>query len=276
MIQNTADNPSPEASSQASKQDSFDAKKIWRLIAPKLLNLVTVTTLLTVAGFFVIHSYLASVSRLFTFNISLTQYLAAGVNMVLAIFWNYILPVIIGGLILALIFIGLYFFGRYCLNRSKRVHTLWVRVLSIISPLYQRLRPLLRAAWVVYQVFAWVLFGLLVIGVALIYGTYYYAQSPRMFGGGMPSNVILVFREEQPTQSSIWGFPINTSNPCQSDEVQLLIELTDGVIVRDTGTNRTTIVKNDVLQGIIDVDATSSNLTNIPTTFPKFIGTPTP
>ncbi|MBI1280135.1 MAG: hypothetical protein GC179_18545 [Anaerolineaceae bacterium] len=276
MVQNTIDEKTPQPKSEKMSHLMFDPEKIWKQLAPKLMNLVNISALLTVAGFFVVQSYLSSFTSLFTFNISVTQYLAAGVNLILAIFWNLILPVLAYSFILAFVLVFLYFLGRFSFNRSKRVQNLWTRFLSRILPLYQRLRLALRVIWAIYQVFAGGLFVLLVIGVAFIYGTSYYAQSPRMFGGGMPSEVILVFREEQPTQPSIWGFPINTATPRQSEPVQLLIELTDGVIVRDTATNKTIIVKNDVLQGIIDTHPVSSNPMTATAAPTQLSGTPTP
>ena len=116
---------------------------------------------------------------------------------------------------------------------------------------------------------------LFVILLSLVYGTFYYAQSPRMFGGGMPADVILVFREDQPTQNSVWSFPINSTNQRQSERVQLLIELTDGMIVRDPITGIAAIVKNDVLQGVVDAFA-SKNVSHPTVTPAQQLATPTP
>jgi hypothetical protein len=273
-MQNTLEQPLPITTPEKSTHVLVDIKKIWRLLAPKLLNLVTVTTLLTVAGFFVIHSYLASFTRLFTFNISVTQYLAAGINLALALFWYIILPILVYGVVLALGVAVLYLIGHVLIRRSKRIQHLWDKIHSWWLPIYHRLRPLFRFLWSLYQFIAGALFVLVLISLSLVYGTYYYAQSPRMFGGGMPADVILVFREAQPTQNSVWGFPMSGSNPRQSERVQLLIELTDGVIVRDAATNTATVVKNDVLQGIIDASPGLSSITNA--TLTQTLPTPTP
>lgn len=263
-MQNTLEQPLPITTPEKSQRIHFDINKLWRLLAPRLLNLVAVTTLLTVAGFFVIHSYLASFTTLFTFNISVTQYLAAGINLVMAII-SYILYMMLPGLgIGAIIAIGgaiLYSAGHFCMVRSKRISDLWNWFRGWWLPVYHRLRPLLRLILTLNKLFLWTLVALMVIALGLVYGTYYYGQSPRMLGGGMPVDVILVFQEEQPTQTSVWGFPINKSNPQQSERVQLLIELTDGVIVRDVATNTTTLVKNDVLQGIIGASTPTANPT---------------
>lgn len=238
----------------------FSTKLLWHYLAPKLLNFVNITALLIAAGFFVIQSFLASFAQAFTFNISISQYLMAGVNMVLALVWNLVMPILLAGFLASLAIVALSLLGRFFHNRSKRVHNLWRRLADFIHPLYLRWRPKLRRLWAIYQIVVGALFILLIIMVAFVYGRTYYAQSPRMFGGGMPINVILVFSEEQPTQNSIWGFAINPSNARQSEVVQLLMELTDGVIVRDVATDTTTIVKNDTLQGIIYATSLSNNI----------------
>lgn len=272
MVQNKlGENNTIQSKSEEVSRLKRDTKKIWQHVGPNLINLVNITALLTVAGFFVVQSYLASFSKLFTFNISVTQYLAAGVNLMLAIIWKLILPILGYSLVL----VSLYLLGKFCISKSKRVHTFWTSFLRPFLPFYRRIQRFLRVLWSLYQITASALFVLFVILLALVYGTSYYAQSPRMFGGGMPADVILIFREEQPTQNSIWSFPINSTNPRQSEQVQLLIELTDGVIVRDPSTGVVVIVKNDVLQGIID--APVSNIVSSPTATPiQLLPTPTP
>jgi hypothetical protein len=279
VAQNTLDTPSLETSSEKSERASLDVKKIWRILAPKLFSLVNITALLTVAGFFVINSYLASFSKLFTFNISLPQYLAAGINLVLGTF-AYILYLLLPGLgygvLLGVGAIIVYAISRFWIKRSRRIHDLWDRFRRWWLPIYYWLRPGLRFLWSLYRLSAGALLTLIVILMGLVYGTYYYAQSPRMLGGGMPAAVILVFREDQPTQNSIWGFSINSSNARQSTPVQLLIELTDGVIVRDAATNIVTVVKSDVLQGIIDAEPLPTGLTSITPIPTQTLATPTP
>ncbi len=267
-MQTTLDHQSPETKLEKSENNTLDVKKIWRLLAPKFFNLVNITTLLTVAGFFVIHSYLASFSKVFTFNISLTQYLAAGVNLVLgtvAYVLYLVLPGLGYGVLLSVALAVLYFVSRFWIKRSNRIHNLWNMLQRWLLPIYHWFCPLLRLLWSVYRLSAGALLILVVIVTGLAYGTYHYAQSPRMLGGGMPAMVILVFRENQPTQNPIWGFSINGSNARQSMPVQLLIELTDGVIVRDSSTNTIAVVKNDVLQGMIDADPVPTQTLAIPT-----------
>lgn len=266
-----------EGKNEVSSSSTSILKTVWQSLAPKLLNLVNASALLTVAGFFVIHSYLASFSNLSSYNISITQYLAAGINLILGMVWF-----IVEGLIRALPTTGTWLailsafalLGYIAISTNKRIRQLWQRFLGQVQPLSHRISAIVQFLWTGYQIFVLLILALF----GFIYGTSYYGQSLRMFGGGRPTDVILVFKEDQPTQNSIWAFPINSKNPRQSEIIQLLIELTDGVIVRHSSTGMAVIVKNDVLQGIIDASPplpdTPPVSTLTPTQFPATSSTP--
>lgn len=239
----------PEKSSQP---NSWREKTISfaKVLAPKLLNLVTLSAMLTFAGFFVVHSYMATFTSLFTFNVSITQYLAAGVNWLLALLWNIALPIFLYGLAIALIIIAIMFIWRLTISKI-RVLEKWAQALvRRAAPMMIRLRPILRAGWLLYQIVAWFLLLVLVIALSVGYGIGYYSQSPRMFGGGMPATVILIFKE---AQNSTGVYPINPSNSMQSQPVEMLIELTDGIVIRELQKRTVLIVKNDSLQAMVDV-----------------------
>lgn len=236
------------------KNDDSRPRKLWESIAPKLINLVNLSAFLTVLGFFTIHSYLATVTQLFTYNISVAQYLAAGVSLVIALFWyllsNGIAPVIPWiGVIFLIGTVG-YLIWRTLLRdgmQNAQIQALFKRWESVFKIIIALLRLLERVnQWVVT-------IGLLLISVlfGLAYGYGYYSQMPHMLGGGMPTDVILVFKEPQSTNAG-WPFPINQNVPTQSEKVQLLFEFTDGLLVRDEGTGIAVIVKNDSLQAIVD------------------------
>src|SRR5258708_18977649 len=59
---------------------------VRRILEQILLNVLNLTALLTLAGFFVINSYLGTFTTMFSYNISLPQYIAAGINLVLFAF----------------------------------------------------------------------------------------------------------------------------------------------------------------------------------------------
>jgi len=92
MAQNTANIVTIKKQIGETEHTRLDFKKLWQALIPKLISLVTFSAVLTCAGFFVIHSYIASFSSLFTYNISVTQYIAAGVNLLLAITYYLVLP----------------------------------------------------------------------------------------------------------------------------------------------------------------------------------------
>ena len=59
--------------------------RIIQLFSNVFLVLRNSGTFIVVSGFFVVQSYLASITTLFTYNISINQYVAAGVSLVLYI-----------------------------------------------------------------------------------------------------------------------------------------------------------------------------------------------
>jgi len=240
-----------------------------KALAPKLLNLVTLSALLTIAGFFVVHSYMATFTSLFTFNVSVTQYLTAGINWLLAILWNIILPIFLYGLAIAFVISGIMLIWRLAVSKIKLLQKFVQAIERRVAPIVKRLRPILRIGWQLYQIIAWLLLIALLIALSIGYGVSYYSQSPRMFGGGMPATVILVFKEAQQNPGGV--YPINPSNLMQSQPVEMLIELTDGVMVREFQSGTVLIVKNDVLQAIVDVGLpliTLSSPTQLPTATP--------
>jgi len=229
---------------------SVEPQNIWLKLVPKIMSVVNVSAALTIAGFFVIHSYLATLTRLFTYNISVTQYLAAGINLILAILWNFILPVVLAGFALAIIGVGCYQVWRWGVAHSLLLQRLQKTVTSKFASRRKQLVPIIRVSWRIYNIITGLLLFLFILATSFIYGNRYYALSPREVGGGMPAEVILVFKEPQSTKG--WPFAINPTIFNQSEKVELLLELTDGLLVRGEINNVPVIVKNDVLQAVID------------------------
>jgi hypothetical protein len=264
----------------------------WLLGVGKALvaNLLPLTTLTIIAGFFVINSYLARYTRLFTYNISASQYIAAGINLLLAILY-YFFPIAAGSIVLALVLAIVFILwdkylakiwsnikARFFSNLEKRTTS------NSQNPLY-RLWLLIKSAlttlWNLSNRAAWVLLGGAIILLSFIYGYGYYASSPRMLGGGQPADVILIFKDE--IQPSEWSFAETTLNASQTPEfskrskkVKLLVELTDGILVQDEDAGVVAIVKNDVLNGIIEYKAATPTVTTTGTLSPTPSPTMTP
>jgi hypothetical protein len=260
---------------KGSGSSGHNSSKLLSLLVPTLFNVVNISALLTVLGFFTVHSYLASFSTLFSYNISVTQYLSAGINLVLTMIWYIVVP-ILSYAVLGLVVLGFMALLAYVLSRNKRINQIGESIFVRLRSLFNGIKPVIKIMWAMLQAIATLLFVASIALVGFVYGTFHYSYSPRMLGGGAPSDVILVFREDQPIQNPIWPFPINPTNPRQSEQVQLLLEFTDGVLVRHSLNNVAVIVKNDVIQGIIDVSSVNNSATSPTITPTPIAGTATP
>jgi hypothetical protein len=134
-----------------------------------------------------------------------------------------------------------------CITRSRRGVD-WIDI---------RLRQFARG----FVVFVLV-FGLLT--TAVMYGAFLYGRSPNGLGGGTPSRVILIFHESHTEYG--WPFRVNSATN-QSDPLDMLMQLNDGVLVRDPVSMIPVIVKSEAIVGIIGESAPL---------FPLATSTPTP
>lgn len=208
-------------------------------IVPQVVKL---TGILIAAGFFVVHSYLESFTHLFTYKISIVQYLAAGISLCLYLLFsaaNYILSHI-------QIFLCAVLFSLLLGYITFRFSPNWVKIVPHI--------PLLRHAKRVFSVlsrllwyFNWVFVVLTIILVALLYGPQHYATMPRSLGGGMPTNIKIIFKDDK---SAVWPFTVTSG---QSETVQFVMELSDGILVWDISQKVAIEIKNDAINGIVEV-----------------------
>jgi hypothetical protein len=175
-------------------------QSVWRTIAPQLVSLVNISALLTVLGLFTVHSYLATFTHLSTYNISVTQYLAAGMSLFLGLIafllvkGLYPLLPLLPYMLIILVGIGIRLVGR---NRRLGIKDNSKPFLRHQSRLVETIRSGIRFFERLNQVVVIVS----LIGISILfgfaYGYGYYVQVPHMFGGGMPADVILVFKEPQ-------------------------------------------------------------------------------
>ncbi|MBX3082994.1 MAG: hypothetical protein KF716_15280 [Anaerolineae bacterium] len=269
--------------------------KAMPFLLKHLVNLAGLTAFLTITGFFTIHSYLAKYSTLATHNVSATQYLSAGLSMLvtLAIFiCNNIGLGVIVGIVLGVLFT---LFNRFIISIDIYIYNIKENIekalkegtglrinlyesltldfgiifLRIAKVLLQSSKILWKSAWLIMVAF-FVLFG-------FIYGQRYYDGIDHALGGGKPAEIYLIFKDKN--QAGVWPFQVTG---VQSTKLKVLIELTDGIMVYDENTNTTTIVKNDVVAGIIDAQSTpipsgipaTSSSTLVPTS--QSVISPTP
>ncbi len=221
MQENSAETP-------VSKKNTFDTVKE---ILPLFLNF---TAFIAVGGFMVIQSYLLRYTRLFTYNVGLPQYLTAGITLLLFLFIVIVLPVILASLV------------------SSSVMYFLKKLAALLSPTESNV-----IRYMVNEVRSDFLRVLLIlVPIALLAGFTFgytsYPTIPRLLGGGMPADVILVFKDN--VNSMGLPFIENTSQPKRSPKVKLLLELSDSVLIYDESQRIAIAVKNDALTAIMDAE----------------------
>lgn len=253
---NTVTSPSTQLRSSA-----------WRLVSQQLLNLAVITAFLSIAGFFVVHTYLGKVTGIYTYRIEAPVYIAAGINAVLGTLWLVLSPIAASSpdmLLLIMILVGTLLLADTILKSRFMRSFPYKELVSITQQLY-RLNTRLTV----------VLLILLSMATAITYGTHEhgYGYSDRALGGGKPSPIILIFKESGMISSL--GLPIqqNSIYGAQSEPIELLMELNDGLLVRDPQFQIPLIIRDELIYGIID--ARSQLISPTPTPLNSTI-TPTP
>lgn len=243
----------------SNKSDNL-VKSVRGILSRFIVNLAIITTLLTVAGFFVVHSYLATITSLFTYKIDPIIYVASGINLVY-------------GTLLALVdvivFLIIFLFGCAILGFVIGIIKYWKRIFGPDKNKYEplsfservkRFRSNLKSLFIQAMI--------ILLSFTLAYSPFYgqnaYKNSPRYLGGGQLADVILIF--QQPDKLATMGLPIqmNPTYPAQSQPVELLMELSDGVLVRDPQTQIPVIIKNELIYGMIDAAPPTPAATTTP------------
>lgn len=219
-------------------------------IVSGLMTLAGISALLTILGFFAIHSYLASFTALSSYNVHITQYIATGINLFLftSIFT---LIVVVPGLVVGYsLAYALKVLGNL-LSRNSRISDFLSKFSHKILQVSHRNIALI---YIIHKVATVILIGVIAWTVILLivgYGRIVYPLMPRYIGGGMPSNIVLIFRESQSETDFGWPFKISTTNEYQSESVQLLMEFTDGILVRSTNQDIPVIIKHDQIRAVL-------------------------
>lgn len=235
---------------------------LFWFVSRGILSLGVISGVLTLAGFFIIQSYMNSFSSLYSYNINISQYLAAGTSLIIYLIQqitdslpNALKIAFVGIVIILVWFLISEFIKSKYPHESKTIVNL---TRPITNALVFVFRFIYRLSW------GFIVFILLLKG--FVYGSIDYNKTERWLGGGQPATVILTFNEDQP--SNLWSFAINPEQPRLSEPLQLLIELNDGVLVRQAEGYNAVIVKNDVIYGIQDVSRTNSSPLPEPTASP--------
>lgn len=290
-------------------QQTLEASFLWhsaeivgsllKNVVPSLLNAVFLVIL---SGYLVINGYLSKYTHLPLYNISLSQYIAAGLNFFLAVYSIPIL-VILGLLTIVLVY-GVFMAVRaevIIRRRTSRRDNMqqaqyaelkklsnqedidqWTKkqldeVAFAFSPAkpirslmatYDRVqKPIGTALVIVYLLIA--VFG------SPFYGAVFYGNSDRILGGGKSTDVIIVFKDSP--KNTGWSFSVDATNE-RSERVKLLLQLSDGVLVWDEAHKMTAEIENDVIQGIIDYSLVTPTTApgSAPTATANASATPTP
>jgi hypothetical protein len=175
-----------------------------------LLSIVVgLVGVLTAMGFVVLSTYLSRYTDIFGYNITASQYITAGFGAFFIV-----------GLLILVIYLILFTLNLIRI-KSDTIRRITLIVLSSV----------------------FLLFG------SIFYGQHLYENVPRNVGGGIPSYIIIVFKEKDTANL------LSLSNGAQNKRtlrLQRLAELTDGLLVRDIYTSTIAIVRNDSILGVID------------------------
>lgn len=223
---------------------------------------VTIPTFFIVAGFFTIHSYLFKTTSMFTYKIDVSVYIAAGMNTILGALVNtitYLIPSLSQGLAIALVLVVfmllLLLIGWWLLRRNQQLQKLSKQV---EPPVNGYVIPALER---VFTINSFLMISLIIAVAALTglrYGYSGYEYSPRFIGGGMPARVVLLFKQPDLIPSLGLPFALDATYPGRSEPLEMLMELSDGVLVRQSTTQAPIIIKNDMLYAILDADPPTS------------------
>ncbi len=235
---------------QAELQPLPQRFSILETIKNVLPLLTQLTTFIILGGFVVVHSYLATITDLFTYRISINQYIAAGISLI------FYIPIFILGkfaeslgralllvallALLAALYVVVYVVRHRRLSKDPEKSI--EEAIGKISHFLAKLQPF-RRAFNYFTVLYLIIFAIL---TGLLYGRTSYPTIPRWLGGGYPASVILIFNKDHDV--SAMPFPVTNS---RSAIVTLLAELTDGVLVWDEQSKTAIEVKADILDSIV-------------------------
>src|SRR5258708_39224270 len=155
-------------------------RKLFTTVLPLIINLGVI---ITVTGVLVINFRLATITTYVTYNISLTQYIAAGLAFIAQEALTFI-----PGVILFLIELRVF----NVLERTAWFNRFMAKFFRLGFPLY---------------VLAIALFLVSIIGGLVTFGRTTYSQTPRSIGGGAPTDIQIVFREN--SKDLDWGISID-------------------------------------------------------------------
>ena len=210
--------------------------------------------LLTATGFIIVNSYLAQFTEIHGFSIDTSQYLAASVGALLFIAAIVVFLLVVN-LVLVLLFgtFIILFDPKYRKNAYKELRTLLT--LRFYDEFLRRWMSVLKRRPTMTLIVV-----ILLVWISYVYGNFFYGDIPRYLGGGKPVSIHLIFEDALIVSS--FGFSAHPTYRNVVPNVELLSELTDGILVYDRQHEYATVIKNDAIQGIVDANAGSAAVFN--------------
>ena len=240
--------------------------------AKSLLTLIIAGgAILGATGFFIVNIYLGRFSSIQGFSVVSGRYVATviwflitllfiGSSFILGGFLGKKLSLILNFVIGVILFIDfLFIFLLFEINIFSFIASIFMAGLiigMILMILYGERGERKTYIQIVYIAFS----------VSVGSFTFLFSNIPQSLGGGQPADAILIFNDKAQFQD----LPIEViSGTRQSEPIQILSELNDGLLIHDDEDNLTLIIKNDWIGAIID----ASNPTPTPTPLQAVSGT---
>jgi hypothetical protein len=199
---------------------------------------------ITVLGFIVSTAILLRSTAIMSFAVYPQQYVVLGVLFLFYFTIRIVIPLIIGTAL-----IGFLVAFVYSMWTKKALH---LRSIAIIS--WQAIHELV-ASRIVFWVF--------MIALALIAAFQPELVFP-MPTTTQPKTVTLILKEA--IDPAVWHLQMVAGHPQSTQPVQILMEYTDGLLVRDVSTGIVIKISSDMIEGV--VDNTSFPVTATPTSPP--------
>ena len=241
--------------------------------SPKHFSLLNISVRL--AAFISVLGYLVAINIVFqntkfvSLNISPQSFLIFGGNIAL------ISVIIMGPFVLIfafciyIIFLAISLHFAYGLNKKyKIIYSLKISFVSLI----EFLKDLISTQWL------WLLIFLLMAVIAANSGRVFVPEQPSGSTNdtdtSIKSAMVLIFKEN--IDPLLWHLSVEPGEPRRTRPIQIIIEYTDGILVKDNLTGAVVKVDNDVLAGIVDDTSYKSDALATPMTSPTPTILPTP